>query len=124
MAQLVVEGDEVVVRLSPAEKFWGFHGNMRVPLAAVRNVSVPEYPYAELRGWRMAGTGLPGLIALGTRRHATGYDFTAVRRQRPSVQVDLNGPPRWQRLLLPGAPSGDAEPEADKIPAAAGIARR
>ena len=48
----------------------------------------------------MAGTGIPGLVAVGTRRHGEGYDFTAVHRQRPTVQVDINGPPRWQRLLV------------------------
>ena len=70
----------------------------------------------------MAGTGIPGLVALGTRRHGGGYDFTAVHRQRPTVQVDLNGPPRWQRLLVSVDEGVDARAEADRIAAAAGIA--
>ena len=123
MAKLLVEGDELVVGLTRPEKFWGFHGNVRVPLAAVRSVSVPEYPLLALRGWRMAGTGIPGRIVLGTRRHADGYDFTAVHGQQRAVQVDLNGPPRWQRLLVSVPPDVDVEAEADRIAAAAGIAR-
>jgi hypothetical protein len=71
----------------------------------------------------MAGTGIPGLIALGTRRHADGFDFTAVRRQRPTVQVDINGPPRWQRLVVSMDEGVDPATEADRIAAAAGIAR-
>jgi len=123
MAQLLVEGDELVVSLTRGEKFWGFHGNIRVPLSAVHSVSVPEYPLQAVRGWRMAGTGIPGRIVLGTRRHAGGFDFTAVHGQQMAVQVDLNGPPRWQRLLVSVPPEVDIEAEANRIAAAAGIAR-
>jgi hypothetical protein len=119
----MVEGDEVVVRLTIWEKFWGFHGNVRVPLSAVQRVSAPDNAWVQLRGWRMAGTGIPGLVSVGTRRHADGYDFTAVHRQRPTVQVDLNGPPRWQRLLVSVDNGLDPAAEADNIASAAGIAR-
>ncbi|HEY3810823.1 MAG TPA: hypothetical protein VGL49_05250 [Acidimicrobiales bacterium] len=123
MAQLLVDGGELVVRLTWGEKVWGLHGDVRVPLASVRSVSAPDNAWAQLRGWRMAGTGIPGLIALGTRRHGDGYDFTAVHRQRPAIQVDLNAPPRWQRLLVSVGDGVDAGAEADRIAAAAGIAR-
>jgi hypothetical protein len=123
VAQLVVEGDELVVRLTTWEKISGFHGNVRVPLSGVRKVSAPDNAWAELRGWRMAGTGIPGLVAIGTRRHADGYDFTAVHRQRPTVQVEINGPPRWQRLVVSMNDGLDPVVEADRIAAAAGIAR-
>jgi hypothetical protein len=123
VAQLVVDGDELVVRLTTWEKVSGFHGNVRVPLAALRSVRTPDNAWAELRGWRMAGTGIPGLVAIGTRRHGDGYDFTAVHRQRPAVQIDINGPPRWQRLLISVEDGVDARSEADRIATAAGIAR-
>lgn len=123
MAQLVVESGELVLRLSRREKFWGFSRDIRVPLTAVRAVSTPDNAWAELRGWRAAGTGIPGVIALGSRRHGDGYDFTAVRRQRPTVQVDLNGQPRWQRLVVSMDDGVDARTEADRIAAAAGVAR-
>jgi hypothetical protein len=124
MAQLMVEGDELVVRLTRGEKFWAFHGNVRVPLSAVRSVSVPEYPLQALRGWRMAGTGFPGLVVLGTRRHANGYDFVAIHRQQMAVQVDLNGPPRWQRILVSLPADLDPQAEARAIAAAAGDGAR
>jgi hypothetical protein len=123
VAQLVVEGDELVVRLTTWEKMSGFHGNVRVPLSRVRGVSAPDNAWVELRGWRMAGTSIPGLVAVGTRRHGEGYDFTAVHRQRPTVQVDINGPPRWQRLLVSMDEGLDPVVEADRIASAAGIAR-
>ena len=79
MAQLLVEGDELVVGLTRPEKFWGFHGNVRVPLAAVRSVSVPEYPLLALRGWRMAGTGIPGRIVTPTATTSPRYTGSSGR---------------------------------------------
>jgi hypothetical protein len=122
VARLEVEGNELVLRLTLREKMWGFHGNIRVSLSAIRSVSTPENAWMALRGWRMAGTAIPGLIAIGTRRHADGFDFTAVRRQRPVVQIDINGPPRWQRLTVSVPDGADPRIEADRIASAAGIA--
>jgi hypothetical protein len=122
MARLVVEGDDLVVRLSVPEKFWAFHGDVRVPLAGVRRVTVPDYPFLSLRGWRMAGLNFPGLAVLGTRRHADGFDFVAIRRrQLRAIQVDLNGPPRWQRLVVSVPEAVDVDDTAHQIAAAAGI---
>jgi hypothetical protein len=118
----VVEGNELVVRLTVSEKVTALHANVRVPLSAVRKVSVPDNIWIELRGWRMAGIAIPGLVATGTRRHGLGYDFTAVHRQRPTVQVDLNGPPRWQRIVVSVDHGVDAHTEAARVAAAAGIA--
>lgn len=112
----------MVVRLRASEKVWGFHANVRVPLSSVCKVTAPDNVWIDLRGWRMAGVAIPGLVALGTRRHGTGFDFTAVHRLRPTVQVDLNGPPRWQRIVVSVDDGVDARTEAARIAAAAGIA--
>jgi hypothetical protein len=123
VAHLEVEGNELVLRLTRREKVWGFHGDIRVSLSAIRAVSAPENAWLTMRGWRMAGIAFPGLIAMGTRRHADGYDFTAVRKQRPVVQIDINGPPRWQRLTVSVPEGVDPRAEADRIASAAGIGR-
>jgi hypothetical protein len=121
MAELSVDGDQLVVRLTFGEKVWGLHGNMRLPLSAVTRVSVVDSVWIELRGWRMAGVALPGRVALGTRKHGTGYDFTAIHRQLPVIQVDFNGLPRYERLVVSVPEGADAATEADRIAAAAGI---
>jgi hypothetical protein len=123
VAQLVVEGDKLVLRLTWPEKVGGLHGDIEVSLSAVRSVSTPDNAWIQMRGWRMAGIAFPGRIALGTRRHGEGYDFTVVHRQRPTVQVDLNGPPRWQRLVVSVDEGVDPDAVAGHIAAAAGIAR-
>jgi hypothetical protein len=123
MAQFVIEGDLLSLQLSWQEKVWAFHRDIRVPLSGVRSVTTPNNVWLDMRGWRMAGVTFPGAIALGTRRHGNGYDFVAVHGHRPTVQVDLNGPPRWQRLLASVDEGMDPAEVADRIAAAAGITR-
>jgi hypothetical protein len=122
VAQLLVDGTDLVVHLTVREKIAGFHGDVRVPLLAIRSTSVPQYPWVALRGWRMAGVALPGRIAVGTRRHGSGYDFTCVHKQERAVQIDLNSG-RFSRLVISVPDSMDAQEEADRIADAAGIAR-
>lgn len=101
MPSLTVDGDEVVVRLSGWERAAAFHGDVRVPPAAVRTVEVEADPWSVLRGVRAPGTGWPGVIAHGVRR-LTGErpDFAAVWRRRPAVLVELEPPSEFGRLLV------------------------
>jgi uncharacterized protein len=122
MARLLIDGSDLVLSLTLGEKIAGFRANIRVPLTAVQSARAVKYPWPTLRGWRMAGIAIPGRVALGTRRHAEGYDFCALHRQQEAVQVDLNTG-RFSRLIV-GVPSGsDAGSEADHIADAAGVAR-
>jgi len=91
MADLHTEGDELVLHLRGAEKAEGFHGDIRVPLSAVTSVRVVDDAWPELRGIRAPGTGLPEVIAVGTRRGGFGKDFAAVHGKGPAVVVELTG---------------------------------
>ncbi len=84
MARLMREDRDLVLRLSPIEKLGGLHGDIRVPLEAVQDVSVRRQPFGELRGIRAPGTGLPRRIALGTWRYRGGKDFAALYRGSPA----------------------------------------
>jgi hypothetical protein len=92
MAELATDGDELVLRMHALEKAEGFHGDIRVPLAAVTAVRVVEDAWPELRGIRAPGTGVPQVIAVGTRRGGFGKDFAAVHGTGPAVVVDLREP--------------------------------
>ncbi|MGH3780655.1 MAG: hypothetical protein ACRDRO_08515 [Pseudonocardiaceae bacterium] len=74
---------DLVLRLTPWEKVGALHGDLRVPLRAVRMVSVVAEPWNALRGIRAPGTGWPGWIMLGTTWGKFGKDFAAVYRRRP-----------------------------------------
>jgi hypothetical protein len=87
--------------MSGWEQAAAFRGDLSLPLAAVRTVSVEPEPWSALRGIRAPGTGFPGLIAYGTRR-LTGErpDFAAILRRRPAVRVELDPPSAFGRLLV------------------------
>lgn len=99
MAEVVVDDGDVVVRLSPLEKLGAFRGDVRVPVSSIEGIRVVDDPWGALRGIRAPGTGLPGVIALGTRRGRFGKDFAAVYGKRPGVVIELRGGP-FSRLVV------------------------
>ena len=103
MAQLVVEGDRLAVGLSALERLGAFVlRRPEAPLAAVRSVRSAGRAYSELRGIRAPGTGLPGVIALGTWRYRGGPDFVAVYGRGPVFVVELEGA-RYRRFVVSSA---------------------
>ena len=116
MADLEVEGDELVLHLRAIEKAEGAHGDIRVPLSTVTAVRSVDDPWPELRGIRAPGTGLPNVIAVGTRRGDFGKDFAAVHGKGPAVVVELAGA-AYGRLVVT---ADDAAARATSIARAAG----
>jgi hypothetical protein len=121
MAELIADGGDLIVHLTPGEKIWGFHGDIRVHLFAISCVAPDPKPWLGLRGWRMAGVSLAGRAVLGTRRHGDGYDFCILHGDRPAVRVDVASG-RFSRLTISVPEGGDPQAEAARIAAAAGIA--
>lgn len=99
MAHLEIEGDELVLSLSRLEKIEGFHGDIRVPLSSVREVRYVADTWPELRGIRAPGTGVPGVIAVGTRRGGAIKDFAVVHGRGPGIVVELAGA-QFDRLVV------------------------
>lgn len=123
MAELIVDGSDLVLHLPLTQKIVGFHPDIRVPLTAVQAVAPVDKPWLALRGRRMAGTALRGSTAIGTWIHGDKqFDFCVVRGQLKAVQVDLNSG-RFSRFLVCVPEGTDPRVEADRIADAAGIAR-
>jgi hypothetical protein len=118
VADLEVEGDELVLHLRAIEKAEGAHSDIRVPLSAVTAVRSVDDPWPELRGIRAPGTGLPNVIAVGTRRGNFGKDFAAVHGKGPAVVVELEGAPYGRFVVT----ADDAAAQASSIARAAGKA--
>ena len=92
MAELQIDGDELVLHMTTFEKAEGVHGDIRVPLSSVTSVRSVETAWPdELRGIRAPGTGIPNVVAVGTRRGSFGKDFAAVHGKGPAVVLDLEG---------------------------------
>ena len=100
MAKLIVDGPDLVVRLSWLEKLGAVHKDVRVPLRAVRSAVAEPHPWQALRGIRVAGTGIPGVVVLGTRYFKSGRDFVALLARRPAVRVELSDEAPYAQLLV------------------------
>jgi hypothetical protein len=110
VAELRVDGDELVFHMTGLEKAERFHGDIRVPLGRCRTCVV-DTAWPELRGMRAPGTSMPKVIAVGTRRGDFGKDFAAVHGTGPAVVVELTAAD-YQRLV---ATSEDASAVAASI---------
>src|ERR1700722_18111724 len=95
--------------MSEVEKFEAMHADVRVPLNTVRTVRVADDAWPELRGIRAPGTGIPGVIAVGTRRGSFGKDFAVVHGRERAIVVELDGA-AYSRIIL-------TTPDADNIAA-------
>lgn len=91
-----------MVKLNALERLGAIHGSIAVSLAQVSGARIATQPFRELRGLRMPGTALPGIIALGSWRFVGGEDFVAIYRGRPAIVVDLHGA-QFNRLIIDAA---------------------
>jgi hypothetical protein len=107
VAELSVEGSELVLRLSGGE--WlgaGLTGRreMRFPRSSVAGVTTCVPAFSGVHGLRIIGTGIPRTLALGTRWVSGGLrEFVVVHGRDPgAVLVDLIGE-RYARLVVSAA---------------------
>ena len=118
MATLIVDGPDLVVGLSWLEKLGAVHGNVRVPLRAVRSAVAEPQPWDAVRGSKLAGTGIRGVAILGTRYFDGGRDFVAITNRRPAVRIELSGDAPYAQLLVSVS---DAESTVAMIRGATGV---
>ena len=100
MASLEVRKKRVEVVLSGLERLGALRGDVSVALDEVLDVRPSPEPFTELHGWRLPGTGIPRVIALGTWRSRHGRDFAAVYRGRPAVVVEVRPGGEFRRLIV------------------------
>jgi hypothetical protein len=94
MAELNIEGDELVLHLSGAEKLEGVHGDLRAQLSEVAGVEVVEDAHgaAGLRAGVKIGTRIPGVVEVGIVQGRSRRLFVAVHHDTPrGIRVRLNG---------------------------------
>ena len=109
MAELRIEGGELVLHLTRAEKIEGVHGDLRAPLSAVRAVEVLNDAHAPvgISAGIKIGTRIPGVIEVGIVQGATQRLFAAVHRDTPrGLRVRFEGTSYDEWIV------GCADPEA------------
>jgi hypothetical protein len=106
MAELIVDGDELVVRLRAVEKVEAVHGEVRLPLRSIKAVEVLDDAIGAVHGFRV-GTGIPGSVAVGTYSSRDAHIFAVVHHDTPrGVRVNLDGA-QFDQLIV-----GCDDPEA------------
>jgi hypothetical protein len=108
MAELQLEGDELVLHLSGMEKAEAVHGDLRVPRSAISGVEVLD----DAHSWTGVETGfkvgmrVPGVASVAVVRGHGEKVFVAVHRDTPrGVRVRLADAP-WDEWIV-----GCADPE-------------
>ena len=96
----MVDGSDLVVRLSGFEKLGALRGDVRLPLSSITDVGVEAESGQARRGLRAPGTGMPTVLYLGNWWHRGGWDFLAIQPRKPAVRVDLSPGERYARLLV------------------------
>ena len=101
MVTLLLDSTQLEVVLSGAERAMAFRkGNVVIERSTITKVQLTEDAWTWLRGIPSPGTHLRGVVAMGTWKSAGGEDFAIIRRHRPSVVIDLEGHPEFQRIIL------------------------
>lgn len=109
MAEVVVDGDELVLHLTPVEKVLSVHGEPRAPLSAIRSVEVLDNAHEPAdRGWRF-GERIPGFSEVGVMTTRDERVFAVVHHDTPrGVRINFEGT-KYDAWIV-----GCQEPEALK----------
>ncbi len=92
MAELVVEGDEIVLHLSRTEKLESVHGDLRARIASIRSVEVLDDAHQPADQGFKVGERLPGVSEVASIHTGTERLFAVVHRDTPrGLRVDFEG---------------------------------
>jgi hypothetical protein len=89
MAEVAVVDGALRVRLSPVEKVEAVHGDIQVDQADVVEVAVVDEPFKAVHGFRAPGTGVPGVVAVGTWRDGGRRVFVVLHHGQKAVRILL-----------------------------------
>lgn len=116
MAELIRDGDSLVLKLTTVEKVEGVHGEIRVPVSAVQSIEVLDDAIHAVHGLKMPGSQLPGVFAMGTFLSGQDTIFAIVHHQtKRGLVVRLTGQ-HYTRLIV-GLDNPEAVRDALKLPA-------
>jgi hypothetical protein len=103
VAALRIEQEHLTVELSFWEKLGALSRGVSCPLSAITSVTRVDHARSQVRGLRAPGTGLPGVIALGSFRGRRWVDFAAAYRHDPGYVIESEGD-RFRRLVVSSPP--------------------
>ncbi len=100
MAELIRDGESLILKLSTAETLEGAHGDIRVPMSAVQSVTVLDDVIHAVHGIKMPGARIPGVFAMGTFLLGSETTFAIVHhRNKRGIKVNL-ADARFNALII------------------------
>jgi hypothetical protein len=101
MVTLLLDSAQLEVVLSRTERAVAFRRrNITIERSTIAKVQLTDDAWTWLRGVPDPGTYLPVALAAGSWKSAGGRDFVLLRGRKPSVVIDLEGHPDFQRIML------------------------
>ena len=101
MVTLLLDSTQLEVVLSLTEHALSFRKqNVVIERSQISRVQLTDDAWTWLRGVPDPGTYVPVAVAMGSWKSAGGRDFAIIRRRKPSVVIDLEGHPEFQRVIL------------------------
>lgn len=89
MAQITVEGTDLVVEVQGMDKLWSLRSRLTIPLAHVRGATSDPGIVGDGQGLKLGGARIPGVIVAGTFRQDGERVFWDVHDKTKAVVIEL-----------------------------------
>ncbi len=99
MADVRIDGANLVVELGGLDRLWALKSSLTIPLANVRGATLDPGIIKERKGIRNAGTHVPGVITAGTFHLDGEKVFWDVRDPSRAVVIELRDD-QYARLIV------------------------
>ena len=99
MAILIIDGDEIRLKLNPLEQLAAFWPAPTATMGQVESLEFRENMWTTetMQGVRAPGTGFPFVVMIGVMRRLKTKDFCVIKRKKPGVIITFSSGPfqRW-----------------------------
>ncbi|MFF5173713.1 hypothetical protein ACFY3U_13850 [Micromonospora sp. NPDC000089] len=99
MANVFIDGDDLVVQIEGLDRLWSLKSRLAIPLANVRGATADPGIADEPKGLRAPGTHLPGVITAGTFHQDGESVFWNIRDGARAVVIEL-ADEQYARLVV------------------------
>jgi hypothetical protein len=99
VANLLIGDGAVTINMSAAEKAEALHRNLTVPRSAITGVQVVSSGIDAVHGFKLLGSGIPGVLMIGTFRSSEAMTFAVCHGNGPAIVIDLTGE-HYDRVVL------------------------
>jgi hypothetical protein len=99
MADVEIQGEELVVTIKGWHKFWAMKSRLHYPLDSVRGAEIDPETAQKPVGLRSPGAFIPSLLTAGSYRGPDGWDFWDMRNPVKAIVIALKDQ-NYHRLIV------------------------